>query len=123
VGLAGRRDGVCGLSRRWYFAGVMVVAGAALAGATGSVAWAQSAPPATKPDQSDEAHAPLTKDQAKELFRSVDDILSFASTDTGLPIQHSVKRKLITRDEVNKYLREKFNDDAGRSGWRGRRLC
>jgi hypothetical protein len=63
--------------------------------------------------QSDAAHAPLTKAQASELFRSVDEILSFASTDTGLPIVHSVKRKLITRDEVNKYLREKFDEDAG----------
>jgi len=58
-------------------------------------------------------HAPLTKDQAKELFKSVDDILSFASKDTGLPIEHSVKRKLLTRDEVNKFLTEKFNDDEG----------
>jgi hypothetical protein len=63
--------------------------------------------------QTDAPHAPLTKDEAKELFRSVDEILSFASKDTDLPIKHSVKRKLITRDEVNKYLREKFNDDAG----------
>jgi hypothetical protein len=61
----------------------------------------------------DAAQAPLTKDQAKELFRSVDDILSFASKDSGLPIRHSVKRKLITRDAVNKYLRQKFADDAG----------
>ena len=58
-------------------------------------------------------HAPLTKEQAKELFRSVDDILSFVSADTKLPITHSVKRKLITRDEVNKYLREKFEEDEG----------
>jgi hypothetical protein len=55
----------------------------------------------------------MTKDQAKELFRSVDEILSFASTDTKLPIEHSVKRKLISRDEVNKYLREKFDEDEG----------
>jgi hypothetical protein len=53
----------------------------------------------------------MTKEQAKELFRSVDEILSFASTDTGLPIEHSVKRKLISRDEVNHYLREKFDED------------
>ena len=58
-------------------------------------------------------HPPLTKEQAKELFRSVDDILSFVSTDTKLPIQHSVKRKLITRDEVNKYLSGKFDQDEG----------
>ena len=48
----------------------------------------------------------MTKEQAKELFRSVDEILSFASNDTKLPIEHSVKRKLISRDEVNHYLRE-----------------
>jgi hypothetical protein len=59
------------------------------------------------------SHAPLTKAQAKELFRSVDEILKFASTDTKLPIVRSVKRKLITRDEVNRYLVEKFNEDEG----------
>ncbi|HEY4379026.1 MAG TPA: hypothetical protein VGN01_01700 [Acidobacteriaceae bacterium] len=66
-----------------------------------------------KQKQDDAKHAPLTKDQAKELFRSVDEILSFVSTDTKLPIKHSVKRRLITRDEVNKYLREKFDEDEG----------
>jgi hypothetical protein len=68
-----------------------------------------AAPAAAKAEQ----HAPLSKDQAKELFGSVDEILSFASKDTDLPIEHSVKRKLITRDEINKYLRKKFDDDAG----------
>jgi hypothetical protein len=55
----------------------------------------------------------MTKAQAKELFRSVDEILNFVSTDTKLPIEHSVKRKLISRDEVNRYLREKFDEDEG----------
>ena len=55
----------------------------------------------------------MTKEQAKELFRSVDEILSFASNDTKLPIEHAVKRKLISRDEVNHYLREKFDEDEG----------
>ena len=55
----------------------------------------------------------MTKEQAKELFRSVDEILSFASSDTKLPIAHTVKRKLISRDEVNQYLREKFDEDEG----------
>src|ERR1700736_3950946 len=59
------------------------------------------------------AQAPMTKEQAKELFRSVDEILSFASSDTKLPIEHTVKRKLISRDEVNQYLREKFDEDEG----------
>src|SRR5271154_1777353 len=57
--------------------------------------------------------APMTKEQAKELFRSVDEILNFVSTDTKLPIEHSVKRKLISRDEVNRYLRDKFDEDEG----------
>jgi hypothetical protein len=60
-----------------------------------------------------ETQAPMTKDQAKELFRSVDEILNFASNDTKLPIEHTVKRKLISRDEVNHYLREKFDEDEG----------
>src|SRR5271155_2669030 len=55
--------------------------------------------------------APMTKEQAKELFRSVDEILQFASNDSKLPIYHSVKRKLISRDEVSHYLREKFDED------------
>jgi hypothetical protein len=55
--------------------------------------------------------APMTKEQAKELFRSVDEILKFVSEDTKLPIEHSVKRKLISRDEVTKYLKQKFDED------------
>jgi hypothetical protein len=82
-----------------------------LVGFIDTPARAQSTPGDGKP--SDKSHAPLTKQQADELFRSVDEILNFASSDTKLPIQHSVKRKLITRDEVNKYLRDKFNEDEG----------
>src|ERR1700723_2174470 len=70
----------------------------------------QAPPPTATPDK---PQAPMTKDQAKELFRSVDEILSFASTDTKLPIEHTVKRKLISRDEVNHYLREKFDEAEG----------
>ena len=49
----------------------------------------------------------------EELFKSVDDILNFASKDSKLPIKHSVKRKLISRDEVNHYLTKKFDEDEG----------
>ena len=89
-----------------------------------SAGWAQTpgaTPPQTPPPmkgeatpaQSEATKAPLTKEQAKDLLGRVDKILSFASTDTGLPIVHSVKRKLITRDEVNKILQVKFDEDAG----------
>ncbi len=60
-----------------------------------------------------EKQTPMTQEQAKELFRSVDEILSFASKDSKLPIKHSVKRKLISRDEVNHYLTKKFDEDEG----------
>src|SRR5580704_3282370 len=49
--------------------------------------------------------------QAKELFNSVGVILKFASDDTKLPIRHDVKRKLTTREAIEKYLVEKMNDD------------
>ncbi len=54
---------------------------------------------------------PITKQQEKELFRSVNQILNFASNDTGLPIKHSVKRKLITRQAVAKYVEARMKDD------------
>jgi hypothetical protein len=53
----------------------------------------------------------ITPAQAKELFRSLNQILSFASDDTQLAIHHEVKRRLITREQVEKYILEKFHDD------------
>ncbi len=53
----------------------------------------------------------ITPQQAKELFRSVSEILTFASDDTKLPVRHEVKRRLITRDQVEKYILDKFHDD------------
>ncbi len=53
----------------------------------------------------------MTQEQAKQLFQSVDEILKFVSEDTKLPIEHSVKRKLISREEINRYLRKKFDED------------
>ena len=52
----------------------------------------------------------ITPEQAKELFRSVNQILSFASDDTQLQIHHEVKKRLITREQVEKYILEKFKD-------------
>src|SRR5882757_105291 len=86
------------------------VAGIALA-VTAASEFAQQAPvPGAKPAPSTN-QVPMTKEQAKELFRSVDEILSFVSSDTKLPIEHSVKRKLISRDEVSRYLKVKFDED------------
>lgn len=85
------------------------IAGALLLTSCNIAAWTQV--PGQDSGDENKPHAPMTKDQAKELFRSVDQILNFVSSDTKLPIEHSVKRKLISREEVNKYLKKKFDED------------
>jgi len=57
------------------------------------------------------ADSHMTPEQAKQLFSLVDELIKFSSDETGLPIKSSVKRKLTTRSEVEKYLTEKMNDD------------
>jgi hypothetical protein len=55
----------------------------------------------------------ITPEQAQQLFALVDELMKFSSDETGLPIKSSVKRQLITRDAVTKYLEDKFNEDEG----------
>jgi hypothetical protein len=73
----------------------------------------QPTPPSSPqpPPAAAEPQKPISKAQAKELFRSVDEILQFVSQDTGLPIRHKVKRKLITRDKVEHYVEKRLKDD------------
>ena len=72
----------------------------------------QNKPEQTPPaDAKPQTETHITPEQAKELFRSVDDLIKFASDDTGLPIHHEVKRTLTTRAAVEKYLNEKFDED------------
>lgn len=73
-------------------------------------------PPETvtsKPMASPASDTHITKDQAKNLFRSVDDILGFVSKDSHLKATRPVKRKLLTRDEVKRELSAKMNEDEG----------
>src|SRR5450631_658099 len=53
----------------------------------------------------------ITPIQAKELFKSVDEILQFSSKDSKLPIKSKVKRRLTTREEVEQYILEKLKND------------
>jgi hypothetical protein len=64
-------------------------------------------PSAAKP----QAETHITPEQGKQLFRSVDELIKFASDETGLPIRNEVKRTLTTRVAVEKYLTDKFNED------------
>ncbi|MBZ5720473.1 MAG: hypothetical protein LAO03_08830 [Acidobacteriia bacterium] len=53
----------------------------------------------------------ISPQQAQELFRSVDEILAFASADTALPIKHEVKRRLTSRDEVTAFIEKHMEED------------
>src|SRR5215471_12655579 len=73
-------------------------------------------PPTAHSDQEQKAEKEhkVTPDEAKELFQSVDEILHFASRDTLLPVKHSVKKAMVSRAEVEKYIGDKFKEDADR---------
>jgi cytochrome c-type biogenesis protein CcmH/NrfF len=80
----------------------------------------EPAPPETaEPDKAQQAQQSpqaepgkkISKEEAQALFRTVDEILDFASKDTGLPIKHPVKRKLASREEVKKYIEDRMKDD------------
>jgi len=72
-------------------------------------------PPAAQPGSpqalADKPETHITPDQARQLFASVDEIMKFASGETGLAIKSPVKRQLTTRDAVESYLMEKLSDD------------
>jgi hypothetical protein len=68
-------------------------------------------PPSANGKQQDTAGTKISPKQADELFRSIDEILKFASNDTGLPIKEEVKRKLTSRDEVVAYLTKNMSED------------
>ena len=53
----------------------------------------------------------ISPKEAEELFHDVDQILQFASKDTGLPIKKEVKRRLTSRDEVVAYLEKTMAED------------
>src|SRR5690242_21132432 len=58
-----------------------------------------------------EAEQKISPQEAEKLFRSVDEILRFASTDTSFAIKHEVKRQLVGRDEVASYVAKHTSED------------
>ena len=53
----------------------------------------------------------ISPQEAEKLFRSVDEILQFASKDTLLPIKREVKRQLVSRDVVESYVSKHTSED------------
>jgi len=83
---------------------------------TGAALSQTATTPAASPSQSQTAPSPqpethITQQQADELFRSVDQILAFASRDSGLPIRHPVKRALVSREQAMKYIEGRMGND------------
>jgi hypothetical protein len=71
-------------------------------------------PPGVQQQQKENATTPerkITDAEAQELFKSFDEILKFASEDTGLPIKHPVQHKIVGRDEVERFMLERMKDD------------
>jgi hypothetical protein len=100
--------------RRWFseLTLVLLLVGTLWGQAGGGTSRGQSSqesPAAQSPSAAPEST--ISPKEAKELFRSVDEILQFASQDTGLPINHKVKRKLTERDAVQSYLEKSMKDD------------
>lgn len=93
-----------GAERRRWGVGVLLLAAAFTSGQVHAATTQEDSPAAKPPTR-------ITKQQAAELFKSVDPILQFASKDTKLPIAHPVKPKLISREEVTRYLRAQFDKD------------
>lgn len=95
------------LGRQSWICPLCLLLGLALFG------WAQEAP--QKSDQTAAANEAqeqkISPQEAEELFRSVDEVLQFASKDTGLPIKHDVKRQLSSRDLVVTYLEKNMEED------------
>jgi hypothetical protein len=108
---------------------LLVVAGLVLLLASWTLAQAQAGattvpgPSTPAPNQDKQANKPASPDagatpeqkisskEAEELFHDVDQILEFASKDTGLPIKKEVKRRLTSRDEVVAYLEKNMAED------------
>jgi hypothetical protein len=75
---------------------------------------APKTPPATNGQDQNAKSGPerkISPEEAEQLFRSVDEILEFASKDTDLPVKHKVKRQLASRDQVVAYLEKTMAED------------
>jgi len=71
-------------------------------------------PPAQADQEGKEPEHKVTPEEAKELFQSVDEVLRFASKSTLFPVKHPVKKAMVSREQVEKYIEDKFKDDIDR---------
>src|SRR5690349_14491570 len=79
--------------------------------AASSVQQQKAAGEGARATQQQEAEQKISPKEAEELFRSVDEILQFASKDSSLPIKQAVKRTLTSRDQVVAYITKHMAED------------
>jgi hypothetical protein len=102
--------------------GLLLLAGVC-AGSPQNPSGDSSPPPQSQPSGAESPSTPpgtatpvpiekkISPQEADELFREVDQILKFSSSDTDLPIKHDVKRRLTSRDELVAYMSKHMSDD------------
>jgi hypothetical protein len=73
--------------------------------------WAQTPAGEGARATQDSQEQKISPQEAEKLFRSVDEILAFASKDTLFPIKHEVKRQLVSRDQVANYVTRHNSED------------
>jgi len=86
----------------------------ALLAALSAAAQTQAPPSKPAPTPSQTAVQPepkISPKEAEDLFHDVDNILQFASKETGLPIKHEVQKQLTSRDQVVAYLEKTMSED------------
>ncbi len=104
-----------GIVRGWVLAAALCLA-ALMASAQQPLAvgapQAQVVPPqVAAPQAQTPTTGKITPEQALQLFSLVDELIKFSSDETGLPIKSTVKRQITSRDTVESYLKEKFEED------------
>jgi hypothetical protein len=95
-------------------AGLLLLSAMAQAPAPPPQTGTAATPAPQEPQQDRKPDAPeqkISPKEAEELFRDVDQIMQFASKDSGLPIKKEVKRRLTSRDEVVTYLEKNMAED------------
>jgi hypothetical protein len=123
-GMSNERESMDGKWHKWLWTAAVCLGLAATAQAQQVPSQQPQAAPAPPPftsgaqapgkPNSNPANKPeirITPEQAKQLFSLVDELIKFSSQETGLPIKSDVKRQLTTRNAVESYLTEKFEED------------
>lgn len=82
----------------------------AVIGASATLALLMAGPVLSQ-DATAKPETTMTPQQTKELFKSVDEIAVFVSQDSHLKLQHSIKRQMMSRAQVNSFLVKQFHED------------